>query len=284
MGILNRLQMFGDWLRTDPAGFAVFMLYFAACVLLTLILHEMAHGYVALRCGDDTARQLGRLSLNPLKHLDPIGTAFMFLFGFGWARPVPINPRNFKNFKRDEIFVSAAGIVTNLILFTLGTLVMIGVSELLWKPETYAVGPLTTRAGLMSLDGVNFYAVLDPRNTQLYLIEAGNGMYYASDMALYMKTPWLLHVQRFMYNFCSVNLGLAFFNVLPIPPLDGYHLFNDILLRGRLHIPQRVMQGIMVVLMVAMLTTNVVGRYLSVALGAAQGVVLRGFLSLFGLM
>ena len=72
-----------DYLRQDPQGFLMFMLYRAPAVLLALTFHEVAHGYVALRSGDPTAQMLGRLSLNPLKHLDPIGTLSMFIMGFG---------------------------------------------------------------------------------------------------------------------------------------------------------------------------------------------------------
>ena len=84
MGILNRLQLWWNWLTTDPLGFALYLLYFAVSVLLTLILHEIAHGYVAYRCGDPTAKMLGRLSLDPRKHLDPIGTLCLVFLGFGW--------------------------------------------------------------------------------------------------------------------------------------------------------------------------------------------------------
>jgi len=84
--------------------------------LLAVTLHEVAHGYVADRLGDPTARLLGRLTLNPLKHLDPIGTLALIVFKFGWARPVPVNYRNLRNPKRDMIWVSLAGPATNLCL------------------------------------------------------------------------------------------------------------------------------------------------------------------------
>ena len=114
MGILNRLQLWWNWLTTDPLGFALYLLYFAVSVLLTLILHEIAHGYVAYRCGDPTAKMLGRLSLDPRKHLDPIGTLCLVFLGFGWAKPVPVNPRNFKgNYRRDDFLVSVAAIYSN---------------------------------------------------------------------------------------------------------------------------------------------------------------------------
>lgn len=82
--------------------------------LLAIMLHEISHGYVAERFGDPTARLLGRLNLNPFKHIDPIGTIAVFIFGFGWARPVPVNPGNFRRPRRDMIWVALAGPVTNL--------------------------------------------------------------------------------------------------------------------------------------------------------------------------
>lgn len=84
--------------------------------LIALCVHEYAHGYVAYRLGDPTARSLGRLSLNPLRHLDPIGTLFMVMFHFGWAKPVPINPRYFKDPRKGMALTAAAGPISNLIL------------------------------------------------------------------------------------------------------------------------------------------------------------------------
>ncbi len=91
------------------------LLYVLPAILIGLTVHEWAHAYAAYRLGDPTARNLGRMTLNPLAHVDPIGFIMLLLIGFGWARPVPINPRNFKNYKRDEIIVSLAGIFTNLL-------------------------------------------------------------------------------------------------------------------------------------------------------------------------
>lgn len=92
--------------------------------LLAVTLHEVAHGYVADRFGDPTARLLGRLTLNPLKHLDPVGTLALIVFKFGWARPVPINSRNLRNPKKDMIWVALAGPATNLCLAVLSALLM----------------------------------------------------------------------------------------------------------------------------------------------------------------
>ncbi len=91
-------------------------------ILISLSLHEAAHGFIAYKCGDPTARNLGRLTLNPFKHLDPIGTLCMLLCGYGWAKPVPVNSRYFKKPKRGMALTALAGPVMNLILGFLGAL------------------------------------------------------------------------------------------------------------------------------------------------------------------
>src|SRR5512136_1097646 len=105
MGLLNLLLK-------DPLAFALV----AIPLLYSVVIHEVAHGWVAYRMGDPTAKWLGRLSLNPLKHLDPIGTLMLFLVGFGWAKPVPVNFRQIRDQRKGLIFVSAAGIVTNILI------------------------------------------------------------------------------------------------------------------------------------------------------------------------
>ncbi len=91
-------------------------------LLLALTVHEFAHGYVAFRLGDPTARALGRLTLNPLKHLDPLGTIAFFIFNIGWAKPVPVNPAYFKNPQKDMLWVALAGPLTNLSLALISAL------------------------------------------------------------------------------------------------------------------------------------------------------------------
>lgn len=98
---------------------------FVVALLAALILHEIAHGLVALWNGDSTAKMYGRLSLNPLKHFDWVGLIFMLVIGFGWARPVPVNPNNFKNRKVGAITVSIAGVLTNLVLAFVSAMVMV---------------------------------------------------------------------------------------------------------------------------------------------------------------
>ena len=96
--------------------YLVGLLLQAVVVLLTLTLHEFAHGLVAYKLGDNTAKLSGRLTLNPLKHIDPYGAICMLFFRIGWARPVPINPRNFKNPKSGFALTALAGPLTNLVL------------------------------------------------------------------------------------------------------------------------------------------------------------------------
>ena len=98
-------------LTKDPLSFALV----AIPLLFSVIIHEVAHGWVAYRMGDPTAKWSGRLTLNPLKHLDPVGTLMLFLAGFGWAKPVPVNFNNLSDKRKGLIFVSSAGIVANIL-------------------------------------------------------------------------------------------------------------------------------------------------------------------------
>ena len=107
------------------------LLYTLPAILIGLTVHEWAHAYAAYRLGDPTARNLGRMTLNPLAHVDIFGFLMLILVGFGWAKPVPVNPRNFKNYKRDDIIVSLAGIVTNVIVAFLFSFVYV-VGVLKW--------------------------------------------------------------------------------------------------------------------------------------------------------
>ncbi len=117
--IINTLYRFadGDW-----RGAIIELLFTLLIVVFALSAHEAAHGYVAYRMGDPTAKVLGRITLNPTKHLDPIGFIAMLVFGFGWAKPVPINTRNFKNSKWGMALTGIAGPVANLFLGIVGTI------------------------------------------------------------------------------------------------------------------------------------------------------------------
>lgn len=144
-------------------------------ILISLSAHEAAHGYVAYKFGDYTPKITGRITLNPLKHLDPIGAICLLIFGFGWAKPVMVNFRNFKKPKRDMALTALAGPLANLILGFLGMFIWI----------------LCFR----------FF----PENN---LTKA---------------------IIFFLEIFYMLNIGLAVFNLLPIPPLDGSRIFFQFL-------------------------------------------------------
>ena len=108
--------MLNSLIRGDVRSFIISLLLSLPIVFLSLSVHETAHGYAAHKLGDPTAKSLGRLTLNPFKHIDPIGFLCMVLCGFGWAKPVPINTRYFKNPKRDMAITAAAGPLSNLLL------------------------------------------------------------------------------------------------------------------------------------------------------------------------
>ena len=265
------------------------LLYQIPAVLIALTLHEVAHGYMAMKCGDPTAQMLGRLSLNPLHHLDPIGTVCMFLFGIGWAKPVPINPRNFKNFKRDDILVSVAGIAVNLCLFLLGSLLMVIVQQFIFKPEFYQdyYGALALPGSTHLWDAFPALSQLDllsMKRTTVGLTMSHEALTLLAEkgMTHYVQAPFLMYVQRFLMHFSLVNLSLALFNLLPIPPLDGYHLFNDILFRGKLHIPAKVMQGITTVFMLVLVFTPGISNLLSTVMFFVQDKVVYLLLLIFG--
>ncbi len=148
-------------------------LYFLAFVV-ALTFHECSHALAAYKLGDPTARNMGRLTLNPLKHLDLMGTLLLLLVGFGWAKPVPVNPRNYRNPKRDDIIVSLAGITSNILLAFLAT--------------------------------------------PIYMLTIKHG----SNIALVVS--W------FICAFIQTNIVLALFNLIPISPLDGSHVLEDLLL------------------------------------------------------
>lgn len=254
-----------DWMRTDPLGFFSFMIYRAPAVLIALTLHELAHGYVAYLCGDTTARDMGRLTLNPFKHLDLVGTIMMFTVGMGWAKPVPVNPYRYRNGVRDDFFVSIAGVTVNFILFLLSTLLSVSIVQLLIADD-YA-----------AYYGYHFFLSFE-ENGFWYLL-AGDGELLPE----IIKTPWLLHLARFLFQFALCNLGQCLFNLLPFPPLDGFHVFNDILLKGKIRLTREAFRYSMLALFLIMNVTDVVSNLLSAAIDAIQNGTLSVCLSLFGL-
>ena len=131
MGSIAWVCMVGwAWVAAPPVGFALgnlnlyVLLIRVPPLLFALTVHEFAHGYVAYLCGDDTAKLQGRLTFNPISHLDPLGALCLLIAPFGWAKPVPVNPLNFRHPRRDDILVSLAGVATNLATAIVIALVM----------------------------------------------------------------------------------------------------------------------------------------------------------------
>lgn len=283
--MLDRLEMYIAQIQTDPASFLITMAYVWGVILFSLILHECAHGYVALRCGDPTAKMMGRLSLNPARHLHPIGTLCMFLFGFGWARPVPVNPRNFRNYRRDDFLVSIAGITVNLTIFLVAALLSCIVSRFLWTQELVDI--MMEEFGEIDILLNPFYGwVLSFEGMEgsigaSSIINDGHAM--IESFGVFMQHPWLIWVQRLLLLMAQVNLTLAVFNLMPIPPLDGFHVVNDILLKGKLRLSGRVFQITQVVL-IALVLTGVLNKALSFCVSNLYEAVLKLFMLLTGRM
>ena len=160
-------MFFNDSLTMMIAGVVI--------VLMSLTVHEVAHGYAAYKLGDPTAKNAGRLSLNPIKHLDPIGALLLFIFGFGWAKPVPVNPYYFEGDRRKGMMaVSFAGPASNLIL----AFILIAI---------YSMGHFGTLDYAYSMTGLVLYRAF------------------------------------------TLNIYLAIFNLIPIPPLDGSKILAGVL-------------------------------------------------------
>jgi Zn-dependent protease len=197
-------------------------LVFFGCLAVAVILHEISHGVVALWFGDDTAKRAGRLTLNPLPHIDPFGTILLPAIGalsglpvIGFAKPVPVNPARLRRPRRDLLYVRLAGPTTNFVLM--------------------AGAALVTRS-LLRGDTI-----------------LGSGI--GSD------GPTLL--VQVVFAFAAVNLFLGLFNLLPIPPLDGSALVERVLPRTWLPGWYRFRPYGFLILLLLVLSTNVVTRFVS---------------------
>lgn len=130
--------------------FIIELIILAPPLLFALTLHELAHGFVAFHLGDPTARDAGRLSLNPLKHLDPLGTIAFFFIKIGWAKPVPVNPSYFRNPKKDMLWVALAGPLTNLVLAIASAILTKGI----WMLATVLPYSAATEAILVPINSM----------------------------------------------------------------------------------------------------------------------------------
>ena len=269
MPLLTHLDSF---LKDPVKMLVVFLLAFPGRIL-ALSAHEFAHAWVADRCGDPTARMMGRLTLNPLKHLDPLGTIMMLVVGFGWAKPVPVNPRNFRNYRSDDLKVSLAGVTMNLILFVVSMIALFGAVALALSKVPASTLNMTGPIYRGSYVGKECLFVLE--NGEYYYLPIQsllNMLPYASD---YLIRPVFGEIPGYLYQmlgyFAMTNLVLCLFNLLPVPSLDGYHVLNDLVLKGKLFADPNTVRIASAVLFVLVMT-GAVGK----ALGWVDTRVLNG--------
>lgn len=187
------------------------MLYRLPAIIIALSCHEWAHAYAAYRLGDPTARNLGRMTINPLAHFDPLGFIMLILVRFGWAKPVPINIRNFKKPRRDSIIVSLAGVGMNILI----AFVTMGLDVL--------------------LSALNIYNAA---------------------------------ISSMIYYLYFINLGLFVFNLLPIPPLDGYRVLEALLLRKVGYKPFEFLERYGFIILIALLLTGVLTNIMTFLVNA----------------
>lgn len=216
-------------------------------VVLALSLHEAAHGFVAYKLGDPTARNLGRITINPLKHLDPIGAIAMLVFGIGWAKPVPINTRYFKKPKRDMALSSAAGPLCNLLQGLIGT-VLLFVFVRLEMSKLVISGLESEYVGSFCW----------------WLVEYGETGQKVVGILLFM-----------LYIYAIINFSLFLFNLIPIPPFDGSRLAFALL-------PDKYYFGIMKYEQYIMIILLIIFWFGGNILGTVFGAFTDFIFSLFG--
>jgi len=204
----------------------VLVLMQVVVLMLAFCVHECAHAWTAWRLGDPTAKLLGRITLNPIKHLDPFGSVIFPLIGlfyggmlFGWAKPTPVTARNFKNYRRDDIMVSLAGPASNL-LMAITALIL-----LLVMKHVVAGGEVAIEAARLIAHRVRGIPI--------------------------DSLPSLFPIALFLYYVILLNLLLFVFNLIPVPPLDGSRILRHFLPYNALQVYDRIgMFGMIIIMLV----------------------------------
>jgi Zn-dependent protease len=185
--LLRYVSVLGD----APSAFLILMSAFLASMVLGLAFHEFCHGFVANGLGDGTPKRYGRLTLNPLAHLDPMGSLLILFVGFGWAKPVPVNPYNTKNPQRSMVLIAAAGPLSNL--------------------AVAGIAGIPIKLGLVPF----FHPFVNPA-------------FAASAARVWAQSPENL-IGLFLGTVVLLNVILAVFNCIPIAPLDGFRVVVGLL-------------------------------------------------------
>lgn len=240
------IQLF-NYLKNPSENSAIYiiLLFFSmiSCTLILLPFHECAHAFAAWKLGDNTANEEGRLTLNPLRHIDAVGFACMFLIGFGWAKPVPVNPLRADRNITMRTFMSltaAAGPASNILF----SLVCIIISKIIYIATVPA--DLITEFSSYKLD--------------LY-----DRFYYLSfHLTEFIDNPFMVYLGFVLMMMASISLYLAVFNLIPIPPLDGSKILYFFLNSRQINFIERYMHIIRTVLLIALITTPFLRFFISI--------------------
>jgi Zn-dependent protease len=225
--------------------------------LICITFHEVAHGYAAYRLGDDTAKQMGRLTLNPIKHIDPFGLLMIILFRFGWAKPVPVNMMNFKHPRRFMAITAFAGPLANLIFAVV---------------FMFIFGLLFTALG----GGANVMALTQvARNL-------GADAPFVVGLLTAMSFSSYEVVLEILFRTVQLSIALAVFNLIPIPPLDGSKVLLSVLPDETYFKLMRVERFGMIILMVILFTDPQTGIF-SRTIGFATITLLESLQGVFAL-
>jgi Zn-dependent protease len=228
-------------LQTEDILFQLIVFLFAISI------HESAHAWMANRCGDPTARMLGRITLNPIKHIDPVGTILLPLIAvfahfpaIGWAKPTPVDPRNFRNHVLDDILTSVAGPVSNFLVASIAVVLLIILSFL--SPLGHEIVrnlPFSYRLGVVGL---------------------------GSDSVL-------VPVSLLLYEAMIINVVLGVFNLIPVPPLDGSHVLRHFLSDSIRRVYDAL--GIFALIALVFLGGGLLGRLIFPVVGVFNSILTR---------